>query len=295
VLKAPDAMEGAVDPSLFVKPGDETAELEPVSHSPQIDAGHAMTTRSGLVADQGRHDGPMCPHCRRVNPAGTERWCAFCAGDMMPPPPAPVRPPTSVTPPIRPSRRGRWLVVLLVVVLVVGIGLGWALLDGSDTRQSQPSTTPSVVPSRLNPSTITARASNTLVSKRASYAIANTLDGRDDTAWNSNGRQVGSGKGVTLMYDFGRPVDLRAIVVRNGYVRSPRSATVYRDNGRLRVVNVRTASGTFTWELRDSPDPQQIQRPFGTTDSVTITVRSVYPGAKYDDLAVTDVAFVATG
>lgn len=147
----------------------------------------------------------------------------------------------------------------------------------------------------LDRSGITARASSTLVSSRYTYGIANTLDGRDYTAWNSDGKKVGTGVGVTLRYDFGRRVDLRAVTLRNGYVRSAHSATSYADNERLRGITLRTDAGTFQGELLDTPDPQTLRQAFGKTTTVTITVRSVYPGHRYTDLALTDISFTGVG
>ncbi len=295
VLEASATEESTVDPRLFVKPGEEGPAEPAMPRSAPPRAGHPI--RSPLrppappVARR-TPGGPMCPRCRRENPPGRERWCAWCGTDMLPPPAVPPRP----SPPVPAARwrRPRWLPAVLAAVLAAaGLGLVWTLRAG--TGAQQPEAPPSPVASLLDPSRITARASSTLVSGRSSYDIANTHDGRDDTAWNSDGKKVGTGIGITLRYDFGRRVALRAVTLRNGYVRSAHSATPYTDNERLRGITLHTDAGTFQWELRDTPDPQTLRQAFGMTTTVTITVRSVYPGRRYTDLALTDIAFTGAG
>jgi hypothetical protein len=126
------------------------------------------------------------------------------------------------------------------------------------------------------------------------YGAANTLDGRPETAWNSDGQGVGS----TLNYRFASPVDLRSITVWNGYqktlTRSDGSPVdLYHLNERVRTFRIVTDAGTATWTLRDDRAPQTFRHAFGATRSVRLQVVSVYPSQKYRDLAVSDVAFGA--
>ena len=125
-----------------------------------------------------------------------------------------------------------------------------------------------------------------------SYAAANTLDGRPETAWNSDGQ----GAGASLTYTFSGPVDLRTITIRNGYqktlTRSDGSPVdLYLLNERVKTVTVITDAGSATWTLRDDRAPQTFGHAFGTTRTVRLEVLSVYPSQKYRDLAVSDVGF----
>ena len=127
-----------------------------------------------------------------------------------------------------------------------------------------------------------------------SYAAANTLDGRPETAWNSDGQGVGA----SLTYTFSAPVDLRSITVRNGYqktlTRSDGSPVdLYLLNERVKAVRIVTDAGSATWTLRDDRAPQTFGHAFGTTRSVRLEVMSVYAGQKYRDLALSDVSFGA--
>ena len=120
---------------------------------------------------------------------------------------------------------------------------------------------------------------------------ANTLDGRDDTAWNSDGDRGRNGAGATLTYTFDKPRRIVRITVRNGYVRSPRDSAVYAHNDRLRRVRVTTQHGSRTWDLADSPDPQTLTVDLGVTSSVQLVVETFYVGKQYQDLALTEISF----
>jgi hypothetical protein len=126
------------------------------------------------------------------------------------------------------------------------------------------------------------------------YTAANTLDGRPETAWNSDGQ----GAGAVLTYTFAAPVDLTSITVLNGYqkTRPGRGGTtvdLFALNQRARAVRVVTDAGSAEWTLRDDRAPQTLSRTFGRTRSVRLQVVSTYPSSKYDDLAISEVRFTA--
>jgi hypothetical protein len=195
------------------------------------------------------------------------------------------------TPPPRRSNRAAWLAAALVAVLA--LGAGWVFLNRDD-EQATPSDTRSApgAPAPIDAARISARASSTLKQSADKYVIQKTLDGREDTAWQSAGKQAG----VTLTYTFDTPVDLRSITVRNGAVRSPeRGRKSYPINARLRQVTVRTESGQRTWQLQDTPKAQTFEQPFGRTRTVRLLVEKVYPGSEFDDLALTEITFGGIG
>ena len=253
--------------------------------------------------------GTACPQCRHANAPERVR-CERCGAVLRPAgawqePPAP-EPTTWGPPPSRRDNRGTLVIagmasVLLVAVVTAGVMLtrGWNLpghrptFGGSSTTATAPQETEArLVP--VDPGLITGEASSTYKPRSRAYAIANTLDGREDTAWNSDGRAVGRGVGIRLTYTFTQPVDLRGISIRNGYVKSKRLATVYQANGRVKEFRVTAGSVAETWALTDTPDPQEFRKDLGTTTSVVLEVVSVYPGDKYLDLAVTDITFLTT-
>ncbi len=229
----------------------------------------------------------------------------------------PVPAPTSTRPPAQPpvarsrraagASRGKALagrrppVAVLAaagaLVLVAGAAVA-GLRSGADRdERTTPaaSAAPAAVAVRVPGSAVRASASTSQRPDGAiSYAAANTLDGRPETAWNSRGQ----GAGAWLSYTFAKPVDLASITVLNGYqkARPGRSGGVvdlFALNERLRVVRVVTDGGSVEWTLRDDRAPQTLTRAFGRTRTVRLQVVSTYPSAKYDDLGVSEVQFTA--
>jgi hypothetical protein len=191
-----------------------------------------------------------------------------------------------------------WLVAAAAAAVAVVVVLGsLAVLGGGDEPAARtPSPAPSTTPTRVDAALVTASASSTQdPAGRTTYDAANTLDGKPTTAWNSHGAQDGPGPGITLTYSFEQPVDLRAISVTNGYQKTVTSkgkkVDLFAANARLKRVEVVTDTGRWTWDLKDAKAPQPLRRDFGTTSTVTIEIVSVYKGSRYEDVAVSDVAF----
>jgi hypothetical protein len=120
------------------------------------------------------------------------------------------------------------------------------------------------------------------------YDPANTVDGDAQTAW-SEGRP-GPGVGETLTYRFTRPINLRRIVVLNGYAKSNE---LFERNARVRVANIETGQGVRTANLRDTKSPQRLTFASGRTNFVKLTIERVYPGTRYADTLISEVEFYA--
>lgn len=148
----------------------------------------------------------------------------------------------------------------------------------------------------VDPATI--RGSATSVQKPdggITYGADNTLDGNLSTAWNSNGARDGRGPGITVSYQFSKPIDLRSITIRNGYqkVRPNDGVDLWALNERIRQVQVVTDGGQWTWDLEDVRKPQALVRSFGRTQVVRLEITQVYPSRKYRDVAISEVGFTA--
>lgn len=193
-----------------------------------------------------------------------------------------------------PTLLGVGLVVLIVAGTVAALsGLAGGLGSGRDAAAPVP---PKVLTLRpVPPDQISASASSTLHPGSRGYRARNTLDGRDDTAWNADGDKDGSGVGVTLTWTFEQPQHVQQITVRNGYVRSSKDAQVFEHNGRIKRVRVSSDSGSDEWTMKDTPDAQSWRVDLGVTARVRFEVLEVYPGSKYQDLALTDIGFDASG
>jgi hypothetical protein len=179
--------------------------------------------------------------------------------------------------------------VLVLALVLTGVGL---LISSRDDRPPAAATQPQI--SAVDPATVRASASSVQGREGGiTYAAANTLDGNPNTAWNSDGARDGRGPGISLTYTFAAPVDLRSITVRNGYqkVRARGKADLWRLNGRVKRFQVTTPTGQWTWDLADRRDPQTLQREFGRTTTVRLTIRQVYRSDKYPDVAISEIAF----
>ncbi len=243
--------------------------------------------------------GAMCPQCRHTNPISRIR-CERCAALLRAPAPAPTEPPPL---PPEPRNGNRRALIALIVLGVVVAGLStcvWLMLRGGQRVQQRkpPAATATVGHTvRVNPNLISVVASSTQKTDGVvNYRARNTLDGRADTAWNSNGEQPGSA--ATLTYAFAAPVDLRGISLLNGYQKTaPRSKVpdLYLANARIRSVRVITDAGQWTWNLKDEQPWQTLSQDLGRTRTVRLQVLSVYPGNHWRDVAVSEVSFIALG
>jgi Nicotine adenine dinucleotide glycohydrolase (NADase) len=132
-------------------------------------------------------------------------------------------------------------------------------------------------PIGVDPRSITARASSELPPTQGlTYSIRNTLDRDGRTAWNNYSAVRGSGVGETLTYRFAHPLHLARIELINGYAKT---AQLYAANGRIRGVDIITDRRTFQATLSDTVHRQRLDRDFGLTQTVTLRVTSIYPGA----------------
>lgn len=235
-----------------------------------------------------------CPACRAPNPA-SRLLCQRC-GALLEPARAPL--PACLAP----GAPWRWRAPL-VLLAIAAVGAAAAAVLGaalnSDGRLSPP--VPSVpttaraaaapAPVRLDPRSISASASSELPpTQEVTYRIRNTLDGDTRTAWNNHSAVAGSGVGETLTYRFSSPVHLVGIALVNGYAKTPE---LRADNGRIRGVIILTDRRTLRASFSDGASRQRLDRDFGMTRKVTLRVTSIYPGARYTDLALTEIAFWA--
>jgi hypothetical protein len=146
-------------------------------------------------------------------------------------------------------------------------------------------------PVKLDPRSISASASSELPpADNVTYSIRNTLDGDTRTAWNNHSAVRGSGVGETLTYRFPSPVHLVRIDLVNGYAKT---AELRAANGRIRGVVILTDGRMLRATLSDTASRQRLDRDFGLTRRVTLRVTSIYPGGRYTDLALTEIAFWA--
>jgi hypothetical protein len=119
-----------------------------------------------------------------------------------------------------------------------------------------------------------------------SYGARNLLDGQDSTAWVEG--SSGQGVGDFLVVEFAAPQSIRAIALRNGYAKND---DIYLKNSRIRDIEIDFSNGdSLQTTLSDTRGEQRVSlnRPV-TAKWLRITIRSVYPGSKYTDAAISEL------
>jgi hypothetical protein len=119
------------------------------------------------------------------------------------------------------------------------------------------------------------------------YGPENLFDGRLDTAWVAAGA-ARDGIGEWIVVTFDSPQVVQTISLLNGY---HKNVSLFERNNRVKDIEVRLSDGTQTYyTLRDGPDVQTLNvgdlRPNSWVQLIT---RSVYPGTKYHDTAITEL------
>lgn len=131
-------------------------------------------------------------------------------------------------------------------------------------------------------------ASSTLEPEIA-YSAANLFDARKEFVW-VEGNKTSAGEDEILNFEFHEPVNITAIQIWNGYQRSDEH---YAANARLRNFEFGLKdSTTAAYTLRDTKAGQRIELAAAITgQNFALKVKSIYPGRKYKDLAVSDLVF----
>jgi hypothetical protein len=243
-----------------------------------------------------------CPACSRLNPA-SRLLCQACGALLEPERPR-LAPAWARDAPWR-RRAALILLGLAAVSAVAAVFMGAAVKANRGLLATAPPINAGAAPTPVQAAPVQAAPEPVLVSPRSisasasselpptgdvDYSIRNTLDGDGRTAWNNHSAVAGSGVGETLTYRFPRAVHLVRIGLVNGYVKT---AELRADNSRIRGVLITTDSRTLHATLADTASRQRLDRDFGATRTITLRVTSIYPGARYTDLALTEIQFWA--
>jgi hypothetical protein len=253
-----------------------------------------------------------------------------------PPPPygVPLGPPPGAPPPDQGrERRGAprwllWVIGLVFVALVAGVGGVVLLGPGDDERRASdepserrtdgagdPSHEGSTLPDSegtggpvAEPETgdvveLTGRAqaqvpavagpSRDRQNNPVDFEAPNLLDGRPRTSW----RMPGDGSGETLTFDLGDQVVLTEVGLVNGYAKVDGPDNWYRGNRRVRTVQWEFDDGTrITQELTDQRSMQMIDIGPVETTTVRLHLVTVTPPGKgpngRDFTAISEVRFL---
>lgn len=139
------------------------------------------------------------------------------------------------------------------------------------------------------------RASSTLPSTKANqYVAGNVNDNSLKTAWVEGVK--GSGEGEYLEFFFkNKSPRVNTVVIINGYVKE---SQLWSANNRVKTMDMFINEKYYgTLQLKDIPAEQIFELPLsghrkdGKDLVLKFIIRSVYPGDKYDDTAITEIYF----
>jgi hypothetical protein len=330
----PPALPPSDVPVVGPRPGaDAATPAPPISAPPPVSAAPIPPAGSGATLIR-------CPACGIANTAG-RTFCQSCgtklpeaavvkpasaeqiAAAITAPYPAPgAQPRAATSDPAAPSGRGgllKWLVVVGVLGLVVGVAVvvGGSLLKG--TASSAASSNPSlgVVPSGSAtssgapvasggasgspqvsaapavsvPLTLTGATASSVVGDLAKFQPGMAIDGDPTTCWQEgNTREKGEWIEVTLA-----PARVTALLLTNGY---NASRALYKGNLRLKDIDISINGGVpIHARLKDIATPQRIPvPPVDAATTIRITIVSTYPSVKtsvsgtpFDDAALGEI------
>ncbi len=131
-------------------------------------------------------------------------------------------------------------------------------------------------------------ASSTLAPESA-FSAANLFDGRKEFAW-VEGNAATAGENETLRFTFDSDVHITGIQIWNGYQRSDEH---FSANARVRDFAFgQTGGPSNTYTLRDTKAGQKMELATAAQGKVfELNIKSIYPGKKYKDLAISDILF----
>jgi len=118
------------------------------------------------------------------------------------------------------------------------------------------------------------------------YDASLAFDGKNDTAWCSNG----GGPGDWVMVRFESPASLRGVWVYGGY---GSDSDRYKTNNRVRTLRVSFSDGTAQdLEFEDRMSLQRFQFPrLVTTEWAKFEIIGVYRGTRYDATPISEIQF----
>ena len=124
------------------------------------------------------------------------------------------------------------------------------------------------------------------------YYAFNAIDGDPTTCW-SEGAD-GFGVGEWLRINFTQPRTIRQVKAINGYDKRQGRIDRWAQNPRVKKATLRFSDGTTVpWNLADSRQWQTLDLPRAiTTSFVQFTIDDAYPGSRWEDTSVSELAFV---
>lgn len=126
--------------------------------------------------------------------------------------------------------------------------------------------------------------SSVLDGRSGAYSVDHLFSNTNQEAWVEGA--AGQGIGEWIVIDFKEPRSVSAIIVRNGYQKTPK---LFAKNGRVRRFKVTTSNGeSRSVDIKDVTGEQRIPLdPPIKTNWIKFAIDDVYPGTAYTDTAIT--------
>lgn len=120
------------------------------------------------------------------------------------------------------------------------------------------------------------------------HSANRVADGDASTAWVEGADGQGIGESITFQFSGYHLV--WGMRINAGY---QKSSDLYQKNSRPKKLKVSYSDGiSESYDLQDINDIQEIKfRSTTLTDSITVTIESVYEGTKYEDVSISEISF----
>ncbi|MDA3900311.1 MAG: hypothetical protein PF637_07305 [Spirochaetes bacterium] len=126
----------------------------------------------------------------------------------------------------------------------------------------------------------------------ASYSVDFLFDSRKDFGW-ADGNSDRNGIGEYIVFNFDDEVTVDALKIWNGYLRSDEH---YKANERVENFTFGLTDGEeSSYTLQDYNIQKVDLKQALTGKSFTLKIDSIYPGAKYKDLVISEMRFLFKG
>lgn len=144
---------------------------------------------------------------------------------------------------------------------------------------------PLVIP-KLVPASVSA---NSILEPTSAYQPALMFDSKYDMAWSTDGKKT-KGIGAAFAIQFAVPLDLKGMMIWNGY---QRSETHFKANGRVSELEV-SGSPAQLLKLKDTMEAQKVlfSQPLQKVSHLTLTIKNIYPGSQYKDVLISEIRFI---
>jgi len=158
------------------------------------------------------------------------------------------------------------------------------------TQQTPTPTTPTTgLPPMATLNVVGTRASTEMNTGSDPHPAAHAFDGNSHTAWNESARGPGQGEWIEATLDGTHVVERVTLATGWDHI-SPRWGDLFTANSHMRRVRVVFSDGTSVSRDVAADQRSVVFDGLGrTTSSVRIVADDVYPGARWQDLCVSDV------